>query len=251
MHYAKGILLLQEFSGSSQIHSPAGKQIYKWWQILPQHSQESRFPSLGLEKSWFPILFTKSNSSFRDASFLMHTFLFFLKSKCTHIAAVTLLKSSCPSTQENWSRAQTEPLRWTEGNKLLPQDREGPLGVSWAAVEWAGLSCTPLCFPASLCYQFTLSSLEHRSSCEFRYYSPLGLDHGHLLSLLLIITYYFTTPECKYLRPIFNFIFGSVAYNSTEWKNKIFPAPLTENTMKGQTVFLHTEKKCFQGVFLC
>lgn len=52
------------------------------------------------------------------------------------------LRSSCPSTQENWSQAQTEPLRWTEGNKLLPEDREGHL---W---ECPGLLLSVLAYAA-------------------------------------------------------------------------------------------------------
>lgn len=53
------------------------------------------------------------------------------------------------------------------------------------------------------------------------------------------------------MRSRYNFIFGSVAYNSTVLtkKKSLHPHPLRKNTMKGQTVFLHIEKY-FQGFFV-
>lgn len=82
--------------------------------------------------------------------------------------------------------------------------------MPWAAVSSAGLSRSPLCFLASPCYQFTLNSLEHRSLCEFKCYSPFEVDGGQSASLLLVVS----------LR--YNFIFGSVAYNTIGFK-KISP----------------------------
>lgn len=131
-------------------------------------------------------LLPESDSPFRDASFVI--LFFFFKPKCSHMAAELLFRSSCPSTQENWSWAQMEPHHWSEGNKLLPEDREEPLAVLWAAVSWAGLSHAPLCFLVSPCYQFTLSSLEQSSWCEFKYYSPFDVDQSQSAIILLLIS---------------------------------------------------------------
>lgn len=145
--------LLQEFSGTSQLYCPSGRQLNLQITAIPSSTLISIpvFCLLGLKKSWFPILLPKSNSAFRDASFLMHviiTFIFLIK-VYSHGSRVTL-KEFLPLHPGElvMSPDWTASLKWREQAVTTGQGGTAGSALGCCLMSWPE-SCSPLfsCLP--------------------------------------------------------------------------------------------------------
>lgn len=118
--------------------------------FLNTHKRPS-FLSLGLEKSWFPILLPKSNSAFRDASSLTHviiTFIFLIKVYSD--GSRVILKEFLPLHPGElvMSPDWTASLKWREQAVTTGQGGTAGSALGCCLMSWPE-SCSPLfsCLP--------------------------------------------------------------------------------------------------------